>query len=231
MRRLDSDQFARLEKILGYQFKDPNLLRQALSHRSVGAVHYERLEFLGDSILGFIIADELFKRFPDATEGQMTRLRSNLVKGKTLAVLAKQLSLGEFLQLGSGELKSGGFRRESILADSFEAITAGVYLESGVDKCRERLIAWYGKMLLEADPNEITKDPKSRLQELMQSLKLPLPDYETLNVTGKDHEQMFEVQCSCLGSEKITGTKTTAIASSRRKAEGLAAEQALKILT
>jgi ribonuclease-3 len=227
---LDSDNLPRLEKILGYQFKDQELLRQALSHRSYGANHYERLEFLGDSILGFIIADELYQRFPEATEGQMTRLRSNLVKGKTLAKLAQQLSLGEYLLLGTGELKSGGFRRASILADTFEAIVAGIYLESGIDICRERLICWYDGLLTQADPSEITKDPKTRLQEQMQSFQLPLPEYITLRVLGKDHEQQFEVQCTCIGNDKFDGCSTVAIASSRRSAESLAADKALQIL-
>jgi ribonuclease-3 len=227
---LDSDNLPRLEKILGYQFKDQSLLRQAVSHRSYGANHYERPEFLGDAILGFIIADELYQRFPKASEGQMTRLRSNLVKGKTLAILAQQLSLGEYLLLGSGELKSGGFRRTSILADSFEAIIAGIYLESGIETCRERLICWYGDLLINADPNEITKDPKTRLQEQMQSFNLPLPEYITLRVLGKDHEQQFEVQCTCIGNDRFKGCSTIAIAASRRSAESLAAEKALQIL-
>jgi len=227
---LDSNTLHRLEKILGYQYNDLSLLRQAVSHRSFGANHYERLEFLGDSILGFIIADELYQRFPEASEGQMTRLRSNLVKGKTLAKLSLKLTLGDFLLLGSGELKSGGFRRESILADSFEAIVGSIYLESGIEVCRERLICWYGELLTKADPTEITKDPKTLLQEQMQSFKLPLPEYITLRVIGKDHEQKFEVQCTCNGNDKLKGCSTIATASSRRQAESLAAEKALQIL-
>lgn len=225
--RLDSDSLKALEKNLGYHFKDSNLLRQALSHRSVGSGHYERLEFLGDAILGFIIASELYRRFPDASEGKMTRLRSNLVKGKTLALLSKQLSLGDFLLLGSGELKSGGFRRESILADSFEAIIGAVYLESGVDVCRERLVAWYGKLLSEANPDDAKKDPKTLLQEYMQSLKLPLPNYETLRVLGKDHQLRFEVQCRCLDNEQSIDYSAIAIGDSRRQAEQIAAEKIL----
>ncbi len=225
--RMASDALLRLEKKLGYQFKDPDLLRQAISHRSVGSEHYERLEFLGDSILGFIIAEELYRRFPEASEGQMTRLRSHLVKGKTLAKLSIQLSLGDFLLLGSGELKSGGFRRESILADAFEAIVAGVYLESGIDVCRKHLLVWYGTLLSEADPNEVTKDPKTLLQEQLQSLQLPLPEYKTLNVTGKDHDQQFEVQCTCEGNDKFPGSTTVAVGKNRRQAEKLAAEKAL----
>ena len=226
---MDAETLSNLEKKLGYHFIDPNLLRQALSHRSVGSCHYERLEFLGDAILGFIIANELFQRFPKASEGQMTRLRSNLVKGKTLAKLSKQLSLGDFLLLGSGELKSGGFRRESILADSFEAIVGGIYIEAGIDVCRERLVTWYGSLLSEANPDAITKDPKTLPQEQMQSLKLPLPEYKTLRTIGKDHEQQFEIQCSYFDNEKPMST--TAIGTSHRQAEKIAAEKALMQLS
>ena len=228
---LDSDVRQRLEKKLGYTFKDPNLLTQAISHRSAGSYHYERLEFLGDSILGFVVADELYQRFPKASEGQMTRLRSNLVKGATLAILAQKLSLGDFLILGSGELKSGGFRRKSILADSFEAILGGMYLEAGIDVCRERLISWYGTLLTEANPDEVSKDPKTLLQEQLQSLQLPLPEYQTLNVIGKDHDQQFEVECQCIGNDKFTDFNTVAIGKSRRQAEKLAADKALIILS
>jgi ribonuclease-3 len=228
--RLDFDSLQRLEKILGYHFKNPDLLHQAVSHRSVGNIHYERLEFLGDSILGFIIADELYQRFPVASEGQMTRLRSQLVKGKTLAELAIKLSLGDFLQLGSGELKSGGFRRESILADSFEAIIGGIYLESGIETCRDRLIDWYGEYLAKADPADITKDPKTLLQEHMQSFNLPLPVYEILLITGKDHDQQFEVECVCTGNSKYRSNRTVGIGKSRRQAEQIAASKLLELL-
>ena len=170
-----SDQLDRLEKKLGYHFEDPNLLVQALSHRSVGNRHYERLEFLGDSILGFIIADEIYQKFPNATEGQMSRLRSTLVKGTTLAKLSQQLLVGDFLQLGAGELKSGVNRRESILADAFEAILGGIYLESGIEECRRCLIDWYGNLLSQADPNEVTKDPKTMLQLKQPKVKKFLP--------------------------------------------------------
>ena len=233
--RLGSKALESLEKKLGYSFKDPDLLRQALSHRSVGSNHNERLEYLGDAVLGMIIADELYQRFPKASEGQMTRLRSNLVKGKTLAVLSLKLTLGDYLLLGSGELKSGGFRRESILADAFEAVLGAIYLESGIDICRQRLIAWYGTLLSEADPNEITKDSKTQLQEKMQSLKLPLPEYKTIRVMGKEHDQEFEVQCQFSGggipSQTNSVVTTVAIAKSRRQAEKLAAEKALILLS
>ncbi len=216
-----------LEKKLGYHFKKPDLLIQAISHRSSGNNHYERLEFLGDSILGFVIAEELYKKFPKATEGQMTRLRSNLVKGKTLASLARQLAIGDFLQLGSGELKSGGFRRDSILADAFEAIVCGIYLDGGIDICRERLLAWYTELLSEADPEQMTKDAKTLLQEHMQSINLQLPVYETIAVTGEDHDQQFEVKCTCEGNESNPGRSSSAIGKSRRQAEKSAAMNVL----
>jgi ribonuclease-3 len=222
-----SDSLDRLEKQLGYHFKDQKLLHQALCHRSVGSTHYERLEFLGDSILGFIIANELYQKFPDATEGQMTRLRAKLVNGSTLAKLSQQLSVGDFLRLGTGELKSGVFRRESILADAFEAIIGGIYLESGIEECRRCLINWYGKLLSQADPDEVTKDPKTLLQEHMQSLKLPLPIYKTINITGQDHDQQFEVECCCSGNDKFPDSKAKALGKSLRQAEKLAAEKIL----
>jgi len=219
-----------LEKKLGYQFSNPDLLVQAISHRSSGNNHYERLEFLGDSILGFVIAEELYNRFPKASEGQMTRLRSNLVKGKTLAGLARILTIGDFLQLGTGELKSGGFRRDSILADAFEAIVCGIYLDGGMDICRERLLTWYSDLLSEANPEHMTKDPKTLLQEHMQSFNLHLPVYETIAVTGVDHDQQFEVKCSCEGNESNPGTSSTAIGKSRRQAEKSAAKKVLLTL-
>ncbi len=228
---MESDTLSRLEKQLGYQFKSTELLRQALSHRSVDHAHNERLEFLGDSILGFIIADEIYQRFPDASEGEMTYLRSNLVKGKTLAVLAQKLSLGEFLILGSAEMKTGVQRRESVLADAFEAILGGIYIESGIGTCRERLIDWYGELLSKADPKAMTKDAKTLLQEKMQSLKLPLPLYTTLKVLGKEHQRTFEVQCQCLGNNYSAACTEVAIASSRRQAEKDAAEKVLTILS
>ncbi len=220
----------KLETILDYHFNDPDLLLQALSHRSSGNKHYERLEFLGDSILGFVIAEELYQKFPKATEGQMTRLRSNLVKGKTLAELSRKLSLGDFLLLGSGELKSGGFRRDSILADVFEAIVGSIYLDAGIEECRGRLMIWYEDLLTKADPEKMTKDPKTILQEHMQSLKLDLPVYQTVAITGKDHDLRFEVVCKYKGNTQYPDCKSTAVGKSRRQAEKLAAKKVLEEL-
>jgi len=219
-----------IEKKLGYHFNNRDLLQQALSHRSSGNNHYERLEFLGDSILGFIIAEELFRKFPNATEGQMTRLRSNLVKGKTLAELSRKLSLGDYILLGSGELKSGGYRRDSILADAFEAIVGAIYLDAGIDNCRERLMHWYDELLSAANPDVMTKDPKTLLQEHMQALKLDLPEYQTVAVTGDDHNQQFEVKCKCAGNNQFPPCNSTATGKSRRQAETLAARNVLEKL-
>jgi len=218
----------KLEKNLDYHFKNPDLLVQAISHRSSGNNHYERLEFLGDSILGFVIAAELYQKFPKATEGQMTRLRSSLVKGKTLAILSRKLSIGDFLLLGSGELKSGGYRRDSILADAFEAIVGGIYLDAGIEACRNCLMRWYEELLSAADPDEMTKDPKTLLQEHMQSLKLDLPEYKTVAITGEDHKQQFEVMCKCEGNNNHPACSATATGTSRRQAEKLAAKIVLE---
>ena len=220
----------RLEKRLGYQFKQTELLTRALTHRSAPGEDYERLEFLGDAILGFIIAEQLFKRFPGASEGKMTRLRSRLVKGKTIALLASELELSPYLILGSGELKSGGFRRESTLADVFEAIIGAIYLDAGMETVRERVLTYYGTLLTEADPEQITKDPKTRLQEYLQSRKYPLPEYETLNITGKDHAQVFEVICRCMNEQGETFADAKASGNSRRKAEQEAARNLLEKL-
>jgi ribonuclease III len=213
-----------LQKRLGYSFNNQELLQQALTHRSASGADYERLEFLGDSILGFVIAEQLFNRFPSASEGQMTRLRSRLVKGKTIAELASQLGLSEHLILGSGELKSGGFRRESTLADAFEAILGAIYLEAGIEQVRERIIDYYGELLAGADPEQVTKDPKTRLQEYMQSRQYPLPIYETIATTGKDHQQQFEILCRCYNERNELLMEQKATASSRRKAEQMAAK-------
>ncbi|AKE52569.1 ribonuclease III [Kangiella geojedonensis] len=207
---------------LGYQFSNRQLIEKALTHRSASNHHNERLEFLGDAVLGMVIAKALFAKFPKVDEGQLSRMRSNLVKGKTLAVIAKEIELGDFIYLGEGELKSGGFRRASILADAFEAVIGAVYLDSGFDEANQLILKLYHKRLTELDPSEVTKDPKTRLQELLQSRRFSLPEYELLSVTGEAHEQTFEVVCVI--SEK--SIKTVGTGSSRRNAEQLAAEKA-----
>ncbi|GAD03087.1 ribonuclease III [Agarivorans albus] len=216
----------RLQRAIGYTFKDDSLLHLALTHRSAGGVHNERLEFLGDAVLSWVIADELYHRFPDVSEGDLSPMRSTLVKGKTLAELARSFELGEYIKLGPGELKSGGFRRESILADAVEAIIGAVYLDSGNDSAKEMLLRWYKDRLNTIEPGLSQKDPKTRLQEILQSRKQALPDYQVVEIKGEAHNQQFTVSCSVEGLEKpIIGIST-----SRRKAEQVAAELVLERL-
>ncbi|MBD3667088.1 MAG: ribonuclease III [Kangiella sp.] len=216
----------RLCNRLGYQFNDPSLLKLALTHRSGANKHNERLEFLGDSILGMVIAEYLFIHLKKADEGQLTRLRASLVKGKTLAEIAKELELGDCLYLGEGELKSGGFRRASILADALEAIIGAIYQDTGFDGAKKVILGLYQKRLTNVDLKSVQKDPKTQLQEWLQSRKLPLPEYELLKVTGEPHKQTFDVAC-VLSEKKV---KTHGSGSSRRNAEQQAAEKALAII-
>ncbi|MDY7026273.1 MAG: ribonuclease III [Pseudomonadota bacterium] len=217
----------KLEKILGYRFKDPSLLDLALTHRSVSKQkNNERLEFLGDSIVNHIIAADLVLRFPEATEGQLTRLRSNLVKGDTLAIIAHKFSLKDFIKVGPGELKSGGFRRDSILADAVEAIIAAIYNESGMERCRAIVLVWFEDLLAKQNPKAITKDPKTRLQELMQSLGETLPSYELVGTSGPPHKPNFTIKASI----RDGAIEAVAEGKSRRKAEQTAAADILNSL-
>ncbi|MCL6417150.1 ribonuclease III [Aestuariirhabdus sp. Z084] len=219
----------RLEKLsrkLGYSFNDEQLALLALTHRSYASRNNERLEFLGDSIVNFTIAEALYDKFPQAKEGQLSRLRARLVKGKTLAELAREFELGDYLRLGSGELKSGGFRRESILADTVEALIGAIYLDRGMDACRDRVLDWYQSRLDSLSLDDTQKDPKTLLQELLQSRQAALPVYDVLDVEGEAHAQTFTVQCVVdLLSKKCVG-----IGSSRRGAEQQAARQVLREL-
>ena len=219
--------YLRLSQALGYQFKDEKLIKLALTHRSVSGNHNnERLEFLGDSILGMIIADYLYQRFPHEKEGRLTRLRANLVKQDSLADIARRLKLGDYLSLGTGELKSGGFRRDSILADTVEALLGAIFLDSGsIDACRQCLLAWYGDQLESMMTEPVLKDPKSRLQEYLQARHLPLPSYTVTAILGEDHNQTFKVQCVTEHSEPVFGS-----GNSRRHAEQAAASALLKQL-
>ncbi|HLS98925.1 MAG: ribonuclease III [Porticoccaceae bacterium] len=216
----------RLASRLGYSFADQSLFLQALTHRSAGADNNERLEFLGDAVLSVVIAQWLFERFPSASEGELTRLRASLVKGSTLARIAKDLDLGECLQLGGGELKSGGHRRESILADAVEALIGAIYLEAGIDACRERVLHWFGERLGAIVLGSDEKDAKTRLQEYLQSRGQPLPIYDVVCTEGDPHNQIFTIACTVPG----IGEPVSARASSRKKAEKRAAEQALSLL-
>ncbi len=212
-----------LLKKLEYSFNDIELLNEALTHRSYAAKNNERLEFLGDGILNFVIAHELFKQYPDVQEGDLSRLRANLVNKESLAVIAKQLELGDVIRLGSGELKSGGFRRPSILADAVESILGAVYCDGGFESCRELIVRLYANRLSSPTDLQSLKDPKTQLQELLQSRRFALPDYQVTNVTGQAHAQIFHVRCNI----KPMNIDVSGKGKSRRKAEQVAAEKAI----
>ena len=212
-----------LSKKIGYSFIQPELLLQALTHRSAKGQHNERLEFLGDSILGFVIAEALFEKFPKHDEGDLTRMRSSLVKGVTLAEIGRDFNLGEHLILGPGELKSGGHRRESILEDAIEAIIGAVYLDSNITQCKELILKWFSKRLSSIKPGHEQKDPKTRLQEYLQGRKIPLPVYDVIDTSGQSHNQQFTVSCVT----DVVDTEIVAKGTSRRKAEQAAAHQVL----
>ncbi len=185
----------KLQKNISYQFNNVELLKQALTHRSVSKKNNERLEFLGDSILGCIISRELYQRFPLIDEGQLSRLRSYLVRGQTLAKLAKTINLSETLVLGQGELKSGGFRRESIQADAFEAILGAIFLDSDYLTVSGVVLKLYEDLLNDASPEDSLKDFKTQLQELLQKKGYSLPQYELIKTKGQDHDAIFYVRC------------------------------------
>ena len=215
-----------LAKKLGLRFNQPQLFVTALSHRSVGANNNERLEYLGDSVLGFVIAKQLYQSFPGVGEGVLSRLRASLVNQAALADLARQHQLGDYLILGSGELKSGGFRRDSILSDALEAIMGALLLDQGVEVCEQWILALFADKLAELKVDNWNKDPKTRLQEIMQARKKPLPLYELMGMTGADHEQVFEVKCTIAGNS----VSTQGFGISRKKAEQSAAELMLTLL-
>jgi ribonuclease-3 len=215
-----------LYKRLGYTFAEEANIVEALTHRSASKHHNERLEFLGDAILGMVIAKALYLRFPKQPEGKLTRMRSSLVKGDTLAEVAREFELGELLLLGPGELKSGGFRRDSILADAVESIIGAIYLEAGMAKCEALILDWFAYRLKALDPEAVSKDDKTRLQEYLQSNKHPLPLYEVTEIKGKSHDQTFYVECNVEGLNKAVVGK----GNSRRRAEQKAAKQAFEKL-
>ena len=185
----------KLQKNLSYQFSDIELLNKALTHRSVSKHNNERLEFLGDSVLGSIISEELYSRHSNIDEGQLSRLRSHLVRGNTLANLAKKLDISENLRLGQGELKSGGYRRESILADTFEAILGAIFLDSDYLTVKKVVLNLFSDLLNEVKSEESLKDFKTQLQEMLQKKGYDLPKYELLQTRGKDHNAVFYVSC------------------------------------
>jgi ribonuclease-3 len=212
-----------LTRRLGYTFNDIAHCELALTHRSCGKKNNERLEFLGDSIVNFVIADDLFQRFPNAREGQLSRLRASMVKGETLAEIARELKLGDYLRLGPGELKSGGFRRDSILADGVEALIGAIYLDSDLEIVRGFILGWFEERLNKLDIDEALKDSKTRLQEYLQSRRLPLPDYQLTSVEGEAHAQTFYILCNIEPLSK----PTEGVGNSRRQAEQEAAKSAL----
>lgn len=215
---------ATLCKHLGYKFKNPELLEDALSHRSFrGNKNNERLEYLGDAALNFVIAAALFQQNMRAREGELSRLRANLVRGETLTDLAKEFELGKYLRLGAGELKTGGAQRKSILADGMEAVVGAIYLDGGFSACESCILRWYETRLENVETLPDLKDPKTRLQEYLQARRLPLPIYIVLMLEGPAHQQIFKVECQVNGlPNKAIGTD-----SSRRRAEQKAAEKIL----
>ncbi|WP_417499169.1 ribonuclease III [Methylophaga sp.] len=213
-------------KQLKVEFKDTAFLQQALTHRSADPKNNERLEYLGDAILSFVIAEELFNRFPQVKEGKLSRLRASLVKGETLAELGRELKLGDVLILGPGELKSGGFRRESILADAVEAILGALYLDSGLTPVKELILRLFAERIASIDVTETVKDPKTRLQELLQSRKQPLPLYSVKKLKTDKKQPVFEASCQVTLLDKVV----VAQGSSHRKAEKKAAERALTLI-
>jgi ribonuclease III len=214
---------AALEKRLGYRFADTRLLEQALTHRSRGTDNYERLEFLGDGVLGCAVADELYARFPSLSEGKLTRLRASLVREEALAEVAKSLGIGEHLRLGEGELAAGPEARPSILADALEAVLGAVFLDGGYDASRKAVLAAFGPLIDRLDPDRPAKDAKTRLQEMLQARHRRLPQYRVVAVQGEAHRQSFEVECS-VAELNLTATGT---GTSRQRAEQQAAKALL----
>lgn len=215
-----------LQQRIGYRFNRTELLVQALTHRSHGSAHNERLEFLGDSVLNCVIAAELHERFQDGREGDLSRMRANLVRQESLHGLAQSLSLGDSLRLGEGELKSGGHARPSILADALEALFGAVFLDGGFDAARDVVLRLYGAQLDELDPKSPGKDPKTLLQELLQARRIPLPRYSVTGTQGAAHSQRFEVECAIPELD----VRSTGLGTSRRAAEQAAAQCAFELL-
>lgn len=211
---------------LGYIFKQPQLLQRALTHRSYAPEHYERLEFLGDSVLGCVIAKYLYSEFPDLSEGDLSRLRSNLVKESTLVLFAKQLDLGRQLKLGEGELKSGGQQRPSILADAVEALLGAIFLDGGFSAAEQAVLRLFIPYLAKVDMKTLGKDAKTLLQEYLQGRRIALPAYSVLQTQGVAHEQLFQVECAIPSLKIITRGE----GASRRNAEQQAALAAYQII-
>ena len=217
----------KLEKLLPKSLQKSDCFKQALTHRSASGKHNERMEFLGDSVLGFVITDALYQQMPRATEGYLSRLRASLVNEGTLAEIAIEISLGDYLHLGAGELKSGGFRRKSIHSDTLEAVIASVYLELGMGESQQFVLMLFEERLQDLPSEDALKDPKSRLQEFLQSRSYPIPKYNLLSTTGDAHRQLFTAECYVEGID----VRTEGVSTSRRKAEQKAALFAFEQVT
>ena len=214
----------KFQTLIDYQFKQPDLLGQALTHRSYSSdKNNERLEFLGDSVLSLVITHHIYQRQPEADEGDLSRIRSSLVKQEALARVARDIGLGDYIYLGGGELKSGGFRRSSILSDTLEAIIGAIYLDSGFGPAQDTILFLYRDYLLTLPDTDTLKDAKTRLQEYLQSRQLGLPEYKVIKTVGKSHDQVFTVTCS-IASLKL---EYSGEGSSRKKAEQDAARKTL----
>ncbi len=211
---------------IGHRFADPSLLEQALTHRSAGAPHNERLEFLGDGVVNLIAAEALYARWPRADEGVLTRARAELVREASLATIARTLALGERLTLGPGELKAGGFRRDSILADALEAVVGAIYLDAGYQACRQVVLPWFEPVLSALPEGKPGKDAKTRLQEWLQARQRPLPAYELVSESGEEHAKVFLVRCTLSDPPASAEGEGT----SRRLAEQAAAAAVLEHL-
>jgi ribonuclease III len=206
----------------GHRFRDPDLLGRALRHRSAGPVHNERLEFLGDALVNLIVAQALYEHWPRADEGALTRARASLVRESALAEVARRLGLGDLLELGPGELKTGGHRRDSILADTLEAVVGAIHLDAGFEACRAVVLPWFAPAI-EALPTNVDKDAKTRLQEWLQARQLPRPEYALIETHGQDHARVFRVACET----REPAQREEAEAASMRAAEQAAAERVL----
>jgi ribonuclease-3 len=209
-----------------HHFNDPGLLQQALTHRSAGPRHNERLEFLGDALINLIVADALYRRWPKADEGALTRARAELVRESALAELARRMKLGERLSLGPGEMKSGGHRRDSILADALEALVGAIFLDSGFDACRDTVLPWFEPGIESLPAGKVEKDPKTRLQEWLQAQQLPLPEYALIETGGEEHERSFRIRCTIIDPPM----QAEGVGGSRRAAEQQAAGDLLREL-
>ncbi|MDF1684888.1 MAG: ribonuclease III [Legionellaceae bacterium] len=212
-----------LNQQLDYKFKSEAYLKQALTHRSAGTLHNERLEYLGDSVLNFVISNDLYKRYPELTEGELSRLRAHLVKGETLASIARELGLGGMLYLGAGEVKNKGAERKSTLADALEAIFGAVFLDAGFSTCEQVILRVFQKRLKQHTPATNIKDPKTALQEYMQAQKMLLPTYTLTHTEGEDHRKLFYISCTA----RSLNLTEQGVSKTRRGAEQIAAQALL----